>query len=82
MAILKVVSHRLLCCVPTLYVYMSKCYFINIKSKHKERLIFDGCSLHLFTEPVMKFMEGFKYQKLIQKLKFYIDCVGKCKYKY
>jgi len=30
----------------------------------------------------MKFMEGFNYQKLIQKFAFYIDCVGKCKYKY
>jgi len=28
-------------CVPTLYVYMSKCYFINVKRKHEERLIFD-----------------------------------------
>ena len=35
-----------------------------------------------FTEPVMKFMEGFDYQKLSQKLAFNIDCVGKCKYKY
>jgi len=37
MAISKVASHRLLCCVPTLYVYMSKCYFINVNSKHEER---------------------------------------------
>ena len=44
MAISKVASHRLLSCVPTLYllyVYMSKCCFINVKSKHEEKLIFD-----------------------------------------
>ena len=31
MAISKVASHRFLCCVPTVYVYMVKCYFINVK---------------------------------------------------
>ena len=30
----------------------------------------------------MKFMEESNYQKLIKKLAFYLDCVGKCKYKY
>jgi len=40
MAISKVASHHLLYCVPTLYVYMSKCYFINVKSKQEERLTF------------------------------------------
>ena len=30
----------------------------------------------------MKFMEGFGYQTLSEKLALYIDCVGKCKYKY
>jgi len=30
----------------------------------------------------MKFMEGLNYQKQIQKLAFYKDYVGKCKYKY
>jgi len=37
---------------------------------------------YYITEPVMKFMEGFDYQKLCKILAFYIDCVGKCKYKY
>jgi len=41
MAISKVARHRLLCWVPTLYVHMSKCYFIKVTSKHEERLIFD-----------------------------------------
>jgi len=27
-------------------------------------------------------MEGFFNKKLIQKLAFYIDCVGKCKYRH
>jgi len=30
----------------------------------------------------MKLMELLEYQKLSKKLAFYIDCVGKCKYKY
>jgi len=40
MAISKVASHRIPCCIPTLYVYMSMCCFINLKSKHEERLLF------------------------------------------
>jgi len=44
----KVASHRLLCCVPTLYVYMSKCYFINVKNKHEERLTFDRLFVRVF----------------------------------
>jgi len=48
MAISKVASRRLLCCVPTLYVYMSKCCFINVKSKHEERLIFDRLFVRVF----------------------------------
>ena len=48
MAISKVASHCLLCCVPTLYVHMSKCCFINVTSKHEERLIFDRLSVRVF----------------------------------
>jgi len=48
MAILKVESHRLLCCVPTLYVYMSKCYFINVKRKHEERHLFERLFVRVF----------------------------------
>ena len=42
----KIASHRLLCCVPTLYVHM--CCFINVKSKHDERLIFDRLFVRVF----------------------------------
>jgi len=45
MAISKVASHRLLCCVPTLYVYMSKCYFINVKRKHEDSYLTDCKSI-------------------------------------
>jgi len=34
--------------VSTLYVHMSKCCFINVTSKHKERLIFDRLSVRVF----------------------------------
>jgi len=27
---------------------MSKCYFINVKSKHEDRLIFDGLFVRVF----------------------------------
>ena len=39
---------RLLCCVSTLYVYMSKCCFTNVKSKHKERPRFNRLSVRIF----------------------------------
>ena len=45
---IKVESHRFLCCVSTFYVYMSKCCFIDFKSKHKERLIFDRLFVRVF----------------------------------
>jgi len=34
-------------CVTTLYVHMSKCCFIKVKSKHEERLIFDRLFLSI-----------------------------------
>jgi len=37
MAISKVASHRLLCCVPTLYVHMSKCYLHQRKQKARRK---------------------------------------------
>jgi len=40
MAISKVASHRLLCCVPTLYVHIPESCFSNVKCNHTERLIF------------------------------------------
>jgi len=48
MGISKVARHRLLCCVSTLYVYMSKVLLINVKSKHEERLIFDRLFVRVF----------------------------------
>jgi len=35
-----------------------------------------------FTEPLLKFMQELNCLQLIKKLAFYIDCVGKCEYKY